>query len=70
MNPIIQHLLTNWKSSVANFLTVVIATGTYFAAVPSATLQSAGVTQNEIFIGTCIVGLAKVYIGLIQKDAQ
>lgn len=66
----LQHLIENWKSTVANVLTLIVVTGGYFAAVPTTLLQQHGITQNEIFWGTVICGLAKVYVGLITKDAK
>ena len=65
-----QHLIANWKTTASNLLTLIVVTGSYFAAVPSTALQQHGVSQNEIFWGTIIVGLAKIYIGIIQKDAK
>ena len=65
-----QHLIENWKSSAANFLTLVVLTGGFFTAMPSEILQSHGVTQNEMFWGTVICGLAKLYVGLITKDTK
>ena len=64
------HLVNNWKTTVSGLLTVTITAGAYFAAVPTAVLQQNGITQKEIFWGTCAVGLAKVFLGLIQKDGQ
>ena len=70
MNAILTHLAANWKSTAANVLTLVVITGGYFAVIPVATLQQHGVTQNEMFWATVVCGLAKLYVGLIQKDAQ
>lgn len=66
----LSHLLNNWKTTVQAILGVVVATGVYFAAVPTAVLQQNGITQQEIFYATIGFGLAKVYLGLIQKDGQ
>ncbi|SRR6266567_3067958 len=63
-------LVKNWRSTASGVLGAVIAAGVYFAAVPTAQLQSIGITQKEIFIGTIIVGLARVYVGMISKDAK
>lgn len=60
----------NWRSTVSGVLGAVIAAGVYFAAVPTEQLQGIGITQKEIFIATIIVGLAKVYLGMITKDAK
>ena len=70
MNSVLQHLVQNWKSTAAHILTLVVITGGYFAMIPSTVLQQHGVTQNELFWGTIIGGLAKVYVGLITKDAK
>jgi hypothetical protein len=70
MNAILAHLMANWKTSVANLLTLIIVTGGYFAAVPTAALQQHGVSQNMIFWATIAVGVSKMYLGLIQKDAK
>lgn len=66
----IPDLLANWKSTVANLLTLLVVTGGYFTAIPAAMLQQNGITQHEIFWATVIFGLAKVYVGLITKDAK
>lgn len=57
------NALVNWKSSLSGLLTFVIATGVYFSAVPSGVMS-----QKHVLIITLITGLAKVYLGLIQKD--
>ena len=64
------HFITNWKSTAANFLTLVVITGGYFAMIPVATLQQHGVTQNEMFWSTAVCGLAKLYVGIITKDTK
>lgn len=66
----INHTVQNWKSTASGALTLITLTGGFFTAIPSATLQQHGVTQNEIFWGTCIVGLAKLYVDWLRKDAQ
>ena len=70
MNTLFQHLVQNWKSTAANFLTLVVITGGYFSMIPSNVLQQHGVTQNELFWGTVVSGLAKLYVALITKDAK
>ena len=65
MNPILQHIVGNWKSSVQSLLTGVIALGTYFAAVPSTVIPQ----QTAIWI-TVAVGAAKVLLGLLENDAK
>ena len=65
-----QHFVQNWKSTVANILTLIVVTGGYFAAVPTSMLQQHGISQNAIFWGTVVVGLAKIYVGLITKDVK
>jgi len=70
MNAMLTHIVENWKSTAANLLTLIVITGGYFTAMPSAMLQQHGVTQNEIFWGTVLTGLAKMYIGIITKDAK
>ena len=70
MNALFQILTQNWKSTAANLLTLIVVTGGYFAMMPSAILQQHGVTQNELFWGTVICGLAKLYVGIITKDAK
>ena len=72
-NAIVQgwtYFSQNWKSTAANFLTLVVITGGYFAVIPVATLQQHGVTQNEMFWGTVVCGVAKLWIGLLQKDVK
>jgi hypothetical protein len=66
----VQHLAQNWKSTVAGLLTLIIITGGYFLAIPSDVLQMHGVTQNEIFWGTVVCGVAKLYVALITKDTK
>ncbi len=66
----IANLLENWKSTAANALTLIVMTGGFFTAMPSESLQAHGITQNEMFWGTVACGLAKMYIGLITKDAK
>ena len=68
MNAMWTSFIQNWKSTAANFLTLVIITGGYFAVIPVATLQQHGVTQNEMFWGTVACGIAKLWVGLITKD--
>ncbi len=63
------HVITNWKTTAQAVLGVIVATGVYFAAVPTAVLQQNGITQKEIFYATILFGLAKVYLGILQKDA-
>ena len=70
MNSLWTHLVENWKSTAANLLTLIVITGGYFTAMPSTILQQHGVSQNAIFWGTVITGLAKLYIGIITKDAK
>jgi hypothetical protein len=65
MNPIIQHIVTNWKSSLQSILSVVIALGVYFSAIPSGIID-----QHTVVILTVITGAAKVLLGLIQSDAK
>jgi hypothetical protein len=67
---VVQHLAQNWRSTVSGLLTLVVITGGYFAAVPATLLQQHGVTQNQIFWGTVISGLAKLYIAIITKDTK
>ena len=69
-NKAVAHLTANWKSTVSNALTLIVVTGAYFAAIPTAILQQHGITQNEIFWATVVCGLAKLYVGIIQKDAK
>lgn len=57
-------ILTHWKTTVSSVLTVLIATGTYFMAVPSTIIS-----QKWATIITIVVGLAKVWLGLVQQDA-
>jgi len=66
----LNHFAQNWKTTVSAILTTIIAAGVYFAAVPTSLLQQNGITQTEIFWGTVVVGLAKVILGVIQKDGQ
>lgn len=63
-------IFANWRSTASGLLSVVIAAGVYFAAVPTTQLQSMGITQKEIFIGTVVTGLAQVYLHMISKDAK
>lgn len=64
------HLIGNWKTTASSILTAITAAGVYFAAVPTVVLQQNGISQTAIFWGTCVVGLAKVFLGLIQNDAK
>jgi len=57
------HAVTNWKSSVQGVLTVAIAAGTYFTVTPSNVLS-----QKTVGVITLVTGLAKVMLGLTQKD--
>lgn len=66
----VTYFVQNWKSTAANFLTLVVMTGGYFAMIPVATLQQHGVSQNECFWATAGFGLAKLYVGILQKDAK
>lgn len=70
MNIAIAHIIANWKTTLSSILTTLLATGTYFAAVPTAILQQNGVSQQEIFWATCTFGVAKIILGLLQKDGQ
>jgi hypothetical protein len=63
-------VLTNWRSTISGILSAVVAAGVYFAAVPTTQLQGIGITQKEVMIGTVVVGLAKVYLAMITKDAK
>ena len=58
------HILTNWRTSLSGFLSFIIATGAVFTAMPPNWLNpkySAGLT--------IAVGLAKAWVGMISKDA-
>ena len=58
------HILTNWRTSLSGFLSFVIATAAVFTALPPAWLNpkySAALTIAS--------GLAKAWVGLISKDA-
>lgn len=68
MNAMWTSFIQNWKSTAANFLTLVVITGGYFAVIPVDTLQQHGITQNEMFWGTVACGIAKLWVGLITKD--
>lgn len=39
MNPVVNHILTNWKSSLQAVLSAVIALGVYFTAIPSGVID-------------------------------
>lgn len=65
MNPILNHLLTNWKTSVQGLLSVTIALGVYFTAIPSGVID-----QKTVGIITVVTGAAKVLLALIQSDAK
>jgi hypothetical protein len=65
MNPILQHLVTNWKTSLQGILSAVIALGVYLAAVPTTVIP-----QHTAAIIAVIVGAAKVLLGLVQSDAK
>lgn len=65
MNPILQHLISNWKTSLQGILSAVIALGVYLAAVPTTVIP-----QHTAAIIAVIVGAAKVLLGLIQSDAK
>jgi len=64
------RVVVNWKSTLSGFLTATVVTLGYFTAIPSTVLQSHGVSQNTIFWGAVVNGLAIVWLGLIKKDAK
>lgn len=66
----LQHLVENWKSTVANLLTLVIVTGAFLLAQPPATLAQMHITHAVVAYLTAAVGLAKIYVGLISKDSK
>jgi hypothetical protein len=68
--PTANTIFTNWRSTLSGILTALLATGTYFSAVPSATLITHGISQNTIFWMTVVDGLATVYLHMISKDAK
>ncbi len=63
MSKFLHNAVANWKSSLAGILTVVVATGVYFSAVPTG-----DISQRVAVVITIATGLAKVYLGLLQKD--
>lgn len=65
MNPVVNHILTNWKSSLQAVLSAVIALGVYFTAIPSGVID-----QKTVGIITVVTGAAKVLLGLIESDAK
>ena len=58
------HILTNWRTSLSGFLSFIIATGATLTALAPPWL-------NPKWSGAITVasGLAKAYVGLISKDA-
>jgi hypothetical protein len=70
MNRALTYFAANWKTTVSGLLTLVTITGGYFAAIPTAALQQNGITQKEIFWATVAVGLAKLYVDVLKKDAK
>jgi hypothetical protein len=65
MNPIIEHLIGNWKTSLQGILSAAIALGVYFTVTPSNVLS-----QHTVGIISLFVGAAKVLLGIIQSDAK
>lgn len=57
----LQHLTTNWKSTVQSLLTVTLAITGYLMA--SSTIKP----HTAVILGT-VNGLAKVILGVMQTD--
>ncbi len=55
----------NWKTTLQSVLTVLIAIGTYCAVTPGQVIPQH--IAQYVFFGT---GLAKMLLGLTQKDGQ
>jgi len=70
MNPFLEKAIGSWKSTASSALTLIVLAGGYFTAIPSATLQSHGISQNAIFWMTVVVGLAKLLVGAMTQDAK
>ena len=70
MNSFLQSAVGSWKSTASNALTLIVLAGGYFTAIPSETLQSHGISQNAVFWITVVVGIAKLYVGMISHDAK
>lgn len=70
MNPLIEHLIENWKSTAANVLTLVVITAGYFSTMTPEQLATSGLTPREMFWIAVAGGIGKIYVALITKDAK
>lgn len=61
----ITHIIQNWKTTVSGMLTLAVTGGAYLTVAPPP-----GFTAKELGWATFAVGLAKVWLSLIQKDGQ
>jgi len=59
------HIIANWKTTAAGLLTLAVTGGAYLTVSPPP-----GLTAKEMGWATFVVGLAKVWLSLIQKDGQ
>lgn len=66
----LKNLLENWKSTAANFLTLVIIFAGYLAMQTPQTLAQLGISAKFAAWVMFVSGIAKLYVALITKDAK
>ena len=59
------HALLNWKTTAQGVLSVLIALGVYFSAIPPGQFS-----PHTIQSLTVLTGALKVLIGFVQSDAK
>lgn len=77
MSSFIQHVMTNWKTSLAGFLSFVLTTLTTISGFFVASdVVTSGPSVSSIHVHTWVLvginlatALCRVWIGMLQKDA-
>lgn len=67
---ILDHLIENWKSTVANLLTISLIGIGYLLTLPKEQLLANGLSSKELFWLGALNGVLKIYVALITKDAK
>ena len=65
MKQLLTQAIENWKTTLSGMLTTLVVGGAYLTTSPPP-----GFTSKEMGWGTFVVGLGKIYLAIIQKDAK
>lgn len=66
----IDHFLSNWKSTVANGLTIALIGIGFLLNQPHDQLIAHGLSESFLWWSGSISGLLKLYVALITKDTK